>query len=382
MKKRKVLYVSGTRAEYGLMRETLRAIQCHPKLKLEIAATGMHLMNEFGRTVNEIKKDGFKIDPVNAVFRKDTKESVVDFIGRFMLKFADLLDRIKPDIILLLGDRPEMLSSSMAGAYLGIPVAHVHGGDVSLTIDEFARHAITKFSHIHFAATQKSAERIIKLGEDPWRVFVVGAPGLDSIFGQKLLSKKEIAKKYDLNLSKPLVMVLQHAVTMEKEEAPRQMKEMMDAVKELGLQTVVIYPNADPGGRAMIKVIEQYRKLPYIRVYKNIIHKDYLSLMKVADVMVGNSSGGIIESPSFHLPSISVGTRQKGRERTDNVIETGYDKEEIKRAIRKALYDKKFLSKVKRIKNPYGQGKAASKIAGILARIKIDKKLLEKQITY
>jgi len=382
MRARKILYISGTRADYGLMREALFAIQKHPRLNLEIAVTGMHLMPEFGRTINEIKKDKFKIHRIEAIYRKDTKESMTNFIGECTLKLTKTIKRIRPDIILLLGDRAEMLVGAIVGVYLTIPVAHIHGGEVTSTVDELARQAITKLSHVHFPATKKSAQRIIKIGEDAWRVHVVGAPGLDSILRKKPISLKEIAKKYKLGLSKPILLVLQHPVTAEVENASWQIKETMEAVRESGYQAIVAYPNADPGGREIIKVIEKYRKYPFIKIYKNIPREDYLGLMKVVKVIMGNSSGGIIESPSFHLPTINIGKRQKRRERATNVINVDYKKEEIKKAIQKAIYDKRFREKVKKCKNPYGDGKTGVRIANILSRIKINQKLLEKQITY
>lgn len=382
MKNRKILYISGTRADYGLMRETLFLIKKHSGLKIEIAATGMHLMPEFGKTINEIKKDGFKIHEINAIYEEDNKESMANFIGEFVKLLTEKIKKIKPDIILLLGDRGEMLAGAIVGAYLSIPVVHVHGGDVTSTVDEFARHAITKLSHLHLAATENSAKRIKKMGEEEWRIFVVGAPGLDSILNEKLFSKEEIAKKYKLNLSKPFLIVLQHPVTVEVRKAGKQMKETMEAIKELNYQTIVIYPNVDAGGRKMIKVIQKYKKLSFIKVFKSLPRKDYLSLMRVASTMVGNSSSGIIETPSFHLTMINIGEREKGREKAGNIIETGCQKAEIKKAILRALGDKKFMKKVKKIKNPYAKGLAGPRIAQILTKLKIDKRLLEKQITY
>lgn len=379
---RKILYISGTRADYGLMRQTLLSIKRHPKLKLEIVATGMHLMPEFEKTIDEIKKDNFKIRKVEAVYERDNKESMTNFIGEFTLKLTKVIKRVKPDIILVEGDRAEMLVGAIIGAYLTIPVAHIHGGDLTTTVDEFARHAITKLSHIHFPATKKSAQRIIKMGEDPWRVFVVGAPGLDSILNEKLFSKKEILKKYNLDDSQPILLVLQHPVTTEVEDAPRQMRETMEVVRELGHQAIVIYPNADPGGRRMIKVIEKYRNCPFLKICKSLPHTDYLSLMKVINVMVGNSSSGIIEAPFFHLAVVNIGQRQEGRERAENVINVNYNKEEIKKAIEKALYNDDFKEKVKNCKSPYEEGKTGLRIVNILSKIKIDKKLLQKQITY
>jgi len=381
-KKRKILYISGTRADYGSMRETLFSINRHPKLKLEIIVTGMHLMSEFGKTINEIKKDGFKIHEINATYNKDNKESMAIFMGRFIQLLSQKIKKIRPDIILLLGDRAEMLAGAVVGAYLTIPVAHIRGGEVTSTVDEVARHAITKLSCIHFSATKESAERVIKMGENPKRVFVVGAPGLDVILNKRLFSKKEIEKKYKLKLSKPFLLVLQHPVTTEIKNSRKQIRETLEAIKELGFQTIIIYPNADAGGREMIKTIERYRKYSFIKIYKNLPHAEYLSLMKIASVLIGNSSGGIVEAPSFHLPVINIGTRQEGRERAKNVINVNYDKKEIIKAIKRAIGDKNFKEKLKKCKNPFGGTKTSVKIVNVLSRIKINQELLQKKITY
>lgn len=380
-KKRKILYISGTRADYGLMRSVLKAIERSPNLDLEVIATGMHLMPEFGMTINEIKNDGFKVHEINAIYEKDNKESMANFIGNFIKLLTKKVKEIKPDIILLLGDRGEMLAGAIVGAYLTIPVAHLQGGEVTSTIDEFSRHAITKLAHIHLPATKKSARRIIKMGEDKWRVHVVGAPSLDTILNENLMSKKEICRKLNLNPEDPVFLVIQHPVTIETKKSGKYMKETMDAIKELGQQMVVLYPNADAGGRKMIRVIEKYRRYPFIHIHKNLPHELYLSLMKNADVLIGNSSSGIIEAPSFKLPVVNIGSRQEGRERADNVIDVGYDKEEIKEAIKKAL-SKEFKEKVKNLKNPYESKDVGKKIANILAKIKINKRLLQKKLSY
>ena len=380
--KRRILYITGTRADYGLMRSVLKKIKKHPKLELEIVATGMHLMEEFGMTINEIKKDGFKIHEIDATYENDNKESMANFIGKFIQLLTKKVKEIKPDIILLLGDRGEMLAGAIVGAYLTIPVAHLHGGEITSTVDEFSRHAITKLAHIHFPATEKSAERIIKMGEDQSNVFVVGAPGLDSILNENLIEPTKLSEKYNLNLSKPILLLVQHPMTTEVEDAQDQIRETLETISELKHQTVLIYPNADAGGRRMIEVIKKYEKYPFIKAFKSITHKEYLSLMRIASVMVGNSSSGIIEAPSFGLPVVNIGSRQKGRERAENVIDVGYDKEEIKAAIKAALYDVDFKEKLKNCKNPYGDGKAGVRIADVLNKIKIDKKILQKRLSY
>ena len=372
MKKRKILYISGTRADYGLMRRTLFLIRKHPKLKIEIAVTGMHLMEEFGKTITEIKKDKFKIHQIKAVYKGDDKASMVNFIGDFILKLTRKIKTIKPDIILLLGDRAEMLGAAIVGNYLVIPIAHIQGGDVTSTVDEVVRHAITKLAHLHLPATKKAAQRIIKMGEDPWRIFAVGAPGLDDIKKMTFHRRKD----------KPLLIVLQHPVTLEIDKSGEQIRETMEAVRELGYSTVVIYPNADAGGRKMIKVIERYRKYPFIKIFKNISRNEYLSLISKASCLVGNSSSGIIEACSLKLPVVNIGSRQNRRERAENVIDVSYKREQIKKAVKKTIYSKKFKEKVKKCKNLYGDGRAGIKIARILSKIKIDKELLDKKITY
>jgi GDP/UDP-N,N'-diacetylbacillosamine 2-epimerase (hydrolysing) len=380
---RKVAVVTGTRAEYGILKPVLRAIKSHPHLNLILIVTGMHLSKEFGYTVKEIMKDGFKIDAkVEMLHKEDTGAAMAKSIGKCIIKMTDVLEETKPDVLVLLGDRAEMLAGAVAAAYTGIPIAHLHGGETSGSIDDSVRHAITKLAHIHFPATRKSAERIIKMGEDPSRVFVVGAPALDTIINEKLPEPSEISKRYGIDLSKPLLLVLQHPVVTEYEDAANQMKETLDAIVELKHQTILIYPNADAGGRNMIKVIKKYEKYPFIKSFKSLPYRDYLGLMKIAGVLIGNSSSGIIEAPSFHLPVVNIGTRQAGRERSTNVIDVGYDKEEIINAVNKALYDSSFRKKVASCKNPYGDGKASQRIARILANIKIAPSLLQKKINY
>jgi GDP/UDP-N,N'-diacetylbacillosamine 2-epimerase (hydrolysing) len=376
---KKILYISGTRADYGLMLSTLKMIDRHPELELEIAATGMHLMPEFGHTLKDMRRDGFKIHELSAIYKKDDKESMATFIGDFIHVLAKKVSEINPDIILVLGDRGEMLAGAIVGAYLAIPVAHIDGGDVTSTVDEFTRHAITKLACIHFPTTELNKRRLIKMGEERWRIHVVGAPGIDSILNEKPLTKKEICRKLGLDAKKPIFLVIQHPVTLEVEEARRQMQETMQAVVDAEQQTVVLYPNADVGGRGMIQVIEQYRKYPFIRIHKSLPHEEYISLMRYSEVMIGNSSSGIVESPSLGLPAINVGGRQGKRQRAKNIMDVGYSRAEIKRAIKKAVLLK---GENRKYKNPYGDGKTGKRIVNILAKIRIDKRLLDKKLSY
>ena len=376
---RKIVYLTGTRADYGLMRNTLFNIKKNPKLKLTIVVTGMHLMPEFGKTINEIKKDKFDIKTVKAIYKKDDRASMAEFIGRLSLGLTKLFKKIKPDIVVLLGDRAEMLAGAIVASYMVIPIAHIHGGEVSSTVDESVRHAITKLANVHLPATKESADRIRKMGEQK-NVYVVGAPGMDEI--SNIYSKKQVEERFKVNLDKPLLLVVQHPESLRVNNAEKDIKETMEAVKTTKLQTIIVYPNADAGGRRMIKVIEKYRNNPNFRIYKNLKHKDFLSVMKYSSVMIGNSSAAIIEAPSFKLPSVNIGKREEGRQRSTNIIDVDYKKYEIMKAIRKALCDKNFIKKVKSCKNPYGDGQTGKRIADILSKIKINKELLEKRIAY
>ena len=380
--KRKITYITGTRADYGLMRSVLCQIHNHESLSLDIIVTGMHLMDEFGMTVDEIKKDGFNYHLVDVRYDDDTKESMALFIGEFVQRLTPLIRTINPDFILLLGDRGEMLAGAIVGAYLSIPVAHIHGGDISSTIDDSTRHAITKFAHIHFTGTEKSAERIIKMGEEPSRVHVVGNPSLDQILHTKLLEPLEVAQKYHLDLTKPIFLMVQHPVTLEVDSASQQITETLEALSFFDGQTIVIYPNADAGGRSMIEVIKKFEGKNNIVSYSSLPYLDYLSILQISSVLIGNSSSGIVEAPSFGVPALNIGTRQLGRERGYNVIDVGYDRRSIKSALERALTDEEFLQKVKLKKSPYGDGQCGKRIISTLSTIDVDNNLLMKKMTY
>ena len=382
---KKIAVVTGTRAEYGILQPVLRAIQAREELKLLLVVTGMHLSREFGYTVDEIEKDGFGISArVEMMPGSDTLQAMAESVGTGIIGLAKTWQQLKPDIILVLGDRVEPLAAAISGAYMNIPVAHIHGGDSSKGgLDEYARHAITKFSHIHFPVTQKSAGRVIRMGEDEWRVHMVGSPALDVILNEPLIPREKVIKKFGINAAKPLILLVQHPVTTEADKAGEQMTETLEAVVELGYPVILLYPNADAGGRRIIEVVKDYEKrYPFIKVIKSLPRPEYLSLLKNVSVLVGNSSSGMIDASSFGLPVVNIGTRQEGRERGDNVIDVGYARQEIIMAIRRALTDKEFLKVVKKSRNPYGDGKASVRIAEILSSIEKTPRLLQKKITY
>ncbi|MFA5097235.1 MAG: UDP-N-acetylglucosamine 2-epimerase [Candidatus Margulisiibacteriota bacterium] len=379
---RKICVVTGSRSEYGLLKPVIEKISKEKNLRLQLAVCGMHFSRKHGLTYRIVEKD-FPKHVVRAPFvmKGDSGFDMSMAVGEGIKQFSGLFKRIKPDILLVLGDRMEILSAATAALYMNIPIAHMHGGDRGFgCVDNQVRDAVTKMSSLHFAATKKSAKRIIKMGEEPERVFVTGAPGLDAIKHSKLLSKPELFNKYGLDAHQPLLIALQHPVTTETGSARGQMKETMDALTTVGLQTIVLYPNNDAGGRQMIDVINSYKGKEIFKIFTNVERTDYLSMLKHANALVGNSSSGIIETPLFGIPVVNIGSRQKGRERSTNIIDAGSRKALIVRAIAKALRDRAFISLAKKCKNPYGDGRAAQRAVKILKDIKLDKKLLQKEI--
>lgn len=382
--KRKICVITGTRADYGIYYPILQKIRLSKKLGLYIVATSMHLMKEFGYTVKQIEKDGFKIyEKVDVSYSEDTGAAMAFSAGRAISAFSRTFSRLKPDIVLILGDRADMLSAAIAANYMNIPVAHIHGGELSGHVDGVVRHAITKLSHIHFPATKKAKELITKLGEERTRVFVCGAPALDRILAGHATGEKVLTKRYKIKKNEPFVLVVQHPVNSESQDAASQMEATLAAVAASGFPAIIIYPNADAGGRRMIKIIEQYvSRYDSFRAYKSIPHEDYLGLMKMASVLVGNSSSGIIEAPSFMLPVVNIGQRQENREQSSNVINVPSDAKKIKEALKTAVLNRSFRAKVKKNRNPYGDGHASDRIVKVLGSLRLDRDLLDKKTVF
>lgn len=381
-KKKKIAYVSGARADFGMMGSVLHSINKSRKLQLQIYATGMHLMPQFGRTIDEVKKEFDDVKIINSVFKTDDRMGMADFSGDFLKKLVKTFGEDNPDFVLIPVDRVEMLCVAAACLYLGIPSGQFHGGERTFTVDECARHAITKLCNLHFCATKESAERIKRMGEEKWRIHIVGAPSLDNILHQKLLDRKTLCRKLGVDCRKRIILLTQHPVSEEWEDAARQMRETLEAVKTFRLPVVAIYPNADSGGRSMIREINKEKNNPLFHIFPSLAYRDFLALEKEAAVWVGNSSAGMIESSSFKTPVVNVGTRQLGRQRGNNVIDVGYDRNEIKKAVEKSLFDKKYLAKLRKIKNPWGDGKTGPRVVKILEQLEINRKLLAKQIAY
>jgi UDP-hydrolysing UDP-N-acetyl-D-glucosamine 2-epimerase len=386
MKKRKITVVTGTRAEYGILKPLLEEIRKSNNLKLKLIVTGMHLLKRYGLTINEIKRDGFKVEKIVKMYFGNEKDSEYHgrALGKGIRNFTKVLSGIKPDILVVLGDRLEPLAATLAAATLKITIAHIHGGDKTDSghIDECIRHTITRFAHIHFAPTKKCKERLIKMGEEGWRIHNVGALNLDTILRSPKIKKEILFKKLELNLNPKIILCIFNPVHLEAERMGEQMCEIIKALKELKIQTVIIYPNNDAGSQDIIKEIKKVKNLSFIKIFPSLFHTEYISLLKYADVLIGNSSSGIIEAPAMKLPVVNIGSRNVGREHAQNVIFVEANKNKIIKAIKKALYDKKFRKIIQRSKNPYGDGKTSNRIIKILSKIEIDKKLLQKKITY
>jgi UDP-N-acetylglucosamine 2-epimerase (non-hydrolysing)/GDP/UDP-N,N'-diacetylbacillosamine 2-epimerase (hydrolysing) len=282
-----------------------------------------------------------------------------------------------------LGDRSEAFAAAIASVYLNIPFAHINGGDISgTTLDESIRHCITKLAHIHFVHTKENALRVKKMGEENERIFISGALTLDTIVNKKLIGKKNIFKKYNLDTEQTTFLVIFHPITTLSDYGLSQLTQLFSALKSLKKQTIVIYPNNDAGSRQFIEFIEQNRCKDFLHIFKNLPYIDYLSLMKSCDVMIGNSSSGIIEAPSFQVPVINIGNRQQGRQRSDNILDVEPDEKEILEAIDFALNDVRFKEIVNQSSNTFGDGTASDKIVNVLKQINLSEKLIQKQITY
>jgi GDP/UDP-N,N'-diacetylbacillosamine 2-epimerase (hydrolysing) len=368
--RRKICVVTGSRAEYGLLYWLLKEIQADKDLELQLIATGMHLSPEFGLTYRFIEKDGFSIDEkIELLLSSDSEIGISKSIGLGMISFSEAYARLKPDLLVVLGDRFELLAAVAAGMVARIPIAHIHGGETTVgNIDEAIRHSITKMSHLHFTSAEAYRKRVIQLGEDPGRVFNVGAIGLDNLNKLKLSGRRELEDRLKFKFGKKNILVTFHPVTLEKSTAEEQFKELLAAVDELK-DTKIIFtkPNADTDGRVIIRLIDDYvvqRKTKAVS-FVSMGQRFYLSALRYIDAMVGNSSSGIIEMPSFKKGTINIGDRQKGRLKAGSVIDCEPKRASIREAFTK-LYSPEFQNKLKTTKNPYGSGGASEKIKKVL----------------
>lgn len=382
---RKILVVTGTRAEYGLLYWTMKEIQNDKDLELLLIVTGSHLSKEYGYTKEQIEKDGFKIDEeIDILIDSDKKSALLKSMGLEMIQMAQSFDRLKPDMLLILGDRYETFVAATCAMMMNIPILHMNGGESTEgAVDEQIRHAITKMSHIHFPGAEYYKERIIKMGEEPWRVYNVGQSGLENIRRLKLFTKEKLEEELGIKFNKKIFLITYHPVTLNIENIEEQINNLLEAISEFDAKFIFTYPNADYGNKIIIKKIEEYvRSNDNAYVFDNLGQLRYLSLLKYADVMVGNSSSGIIETPYFKLPVVNIGDRQKGRLRNKNIIDVNYDSKSIKKGIQKALYDNLYKEEISHMENLFGDGTTSYKILDVIKNINIDKKLLFKKLTY
>lgn len=369
---KKIVIQTGNRAEYGLL-EPLMKEMVSQGLDVKLLVTGEHLSST---SINEIilpiaKKVDIKVSSKKPV---DTAKS----IGLGIWGIANALSELKPDILVLLGDRYETLAGAIAALTLRIPVAHIAGGEISEgAIDENIRHAITKLSHIHFTMTDVCAARIDLMGEEAWRIHVVGSLCKDGI---KIKQKKEVEKELGISLSEKTMLCIFHPVTLEFEKTQDQIKQLLSAINKAYIQTIMIYPNTDTGGDVIIKEIKKAMKNNNkLKTFKNINRDTFLSLMSYVDLMIGNSSSGLVESPMFKLPVINVGNRQRGRDRERNVVDVECDSKEITNMIKKILNNKNFRTELKNVKNEYSDGQASKRITDIIKNLQFDKDLIMKK---
>jgi len=375
---RRVCYLSGTRADFGLMKNTLLAISSHPNLDLDVFATGMHLSEQHGLTVTEIEQSGLRLrGRLVTPMAPATGLTMANATAETLRGFAHTLAEDRPDVVLLLGDRGEMLAGAIAALYLNIPVAHIHGGERSGTVDEPVRHAISKLAHWHFTATEDARERLIRMGEAPENVHVTGAPGLDEIHDFTPTSREMVFERYGLDHERPVALLIFHPVLQDADNAGEQVQAVLSALLAADVQILALMPNSDAGSTAVREVLSRVAASADVKVRVHLPRSDLMDAMAHFDLMIGNSSAGIIEAASFGIPVINVGSRQNLRERNSNVVDVGVDRDDLNAAVRKALALRRTVHK-----NVYGDGNTARAIADFLATKPIRDELMNKANQY
>ncbi len=377
--KRTIVAVTSSRSDYAHLRWLLHDLAEHPDIHLQVIALGPHLSPEFGHTGKEIlTRDPRTFLSIECLLSSDTDVGMAKTLGLATLGLADALGRIRPDIVLLIADRYEMLAPASVALTLRIPIAHIEGGEItSGAIDDAVRNAITKMSHLHFACTRNAQKRVLAMGEQPWRVSLSGSLSLDHLRRAKLLSQAQVEKKLGIKLHQKTVLALYHPVTLMKDTVA-EAEEMFAALRGIEQQILFIYPNADAGSRKLVQLTERFVAANRrSRLFVNLDHTTYLSLLRNVDLLIGNSSGGIIESTSLGIPTLNIGIRQKGREHAANVLDVHSDRREILKAMRHAL-SPRFRNSVQDLKNPYGDGHASEKIVSVLSKTPLGPKLLFK----
>jgi UDP-N-acetylglucosamine 2-epimerase (non-hydrolysing)/GDP/UDP-N,N'-diacetylbacillosamine 2-epimerase (hydrolysing) len=373
---------SGKRGGFGALAPTIEQLRLAPDVKVSVIVTDQHLYERFGRTVSEVEERFPVAAAIDMEQRGDTGRDRARAVGVCLTRAADVLADLAPDILLVIGDRGEVMAACVAAHNLRIAIAHVQGGDVSGSLDEPVRHAITKLAHIHFPSTEASAARLRAMGEERWRIHTVGDTHIDGILRNVRPPEAELRRRYALPADGPFLIVLQHSDSTEPESSAAQMAETLAAVTSFELRTLLVYPCSDQGFEGIVGEIEAVRDRPGITVHPNIPAPDFAGLQSLAACLVGNSSAGLIEAPYFGLPAVNVGGRQVGREHAANVLHVRYARADIRSAIERALHDPAFRETCRHANPPFGDGTAYKKIAAVLATIPVDDRLLNKRLTY
>lgn len=395
MKRRVIALFTGSRAEYGLQFPILKAIAESDVLDYRLLVSGSHLDGNFGRTRSEIVGDGFRIHAeVDIEMQSDTLDATAHAIGSGIISISHALAAMRPDMLIVYGDRFESFAAAIAASQMNIPTAHIEGGDLTEggALDDSVRHAVTKLAHLHFATNAQSANRVLAMGEEPWRVHTIGLPAIDLIREGRYAQPNEVEEQLSLDLSLPVVLFTQHSVTMEFDRAVEQIRPSLDALGSLaatGAQIVITYPNNDAGGRAIIAELDRRgaSDARHFRVSRSLGRHLYHGVLGLAldgrhrVACVGNSSSGIKETPAFGCPTVNIGSRQDGRLRADNLIDVTYDAKEIEAAVRRSLFDEAFRRQARSATNPYDLGGAGAKVVEVLAQVPLDLALLRKRMT-
>lgn len=383
--KRNVMVLTGSRSEYGLLKNVLWRILHSKKLELYLIVTGTHLAEQYGYTKNEIENDGFEVWKEISIDSNnlDEENRIPIEMGNLMLRLSEIFCEKRPDILLLLGDRYEMLAAASAAVGLHIPIAHISGGECTEgAMDEQIRHAITKMSHIHFPGASVYADNIKKMGEEAWRIFEVGDPGIENIKTLKVICKKDIETELNIKIDKNTLLVTYHPVTLELVDLESQMNNLIGALIDYNGSIIVTYPNSDDGSKLIIDKWKEFeKKRESVYLVRNLGSRRYLSVMRYCGAVVGNSSSAIVEAPFLKIPVVNIGNRQKGRLMADSIVCCGYSKQEINNAIKKVLSDE-FIKIVQSSKSLYGEGDTSRRITEVLENIELGDKLLKKKLCW
>lgn len=395
MSKRKIAIFTGNRAEYGLQFPILRAVDKHPDLEYCLIVSGAHLDKNFGSTLEEINGDGFRVDAeIKIQMDAGSLFSTAQAIGSGVIEISKALSVLRPDVVVVYADRFEGLAAVIAASQMNIPTAHIEGGDLTEggALDDSVRHAMTKLSHLHFTTNQQATNRILAMGEEQWRVHTVGFPAIDLISEGRYASEQDVVNQLNVDLDSPILLFTQHSVTTEFDSAAEQIQPSLAAIEvlaEMGVQTIITYPNNDAGGKAIIEKLEEFRNksIQNTIVRKSLgrnLYHGVLALAKNKNIKVacvGNSSSGLKETPAFGCPTVNIGSRQDGRLRGSNVIDCDYEKDAILKAVDICINDQDFRNLCRNSENPYWLGDAGPKIADILSRVPLDKNLIRKRMT-